>query len=239
MIFRSEKRHQKNQSKIYVAQLLLLNVHRLRRQAINVYSRFSILVPLRNRGLGFFNYLYLPKYSFKINITIKKVITICLLVATLLVGAMTIDAKTTKKNTKARTTNSGKTETYTELERQFILPSELVTKEKGMKDWLSSHDDILKHLKNKGFKITYDNFGRWETAYKEVIDSKTGKKYSMELYWCCGAKYCTVAITFATKQDARKFYNKIKQYNNNKWGWCIDDNTIVYEPSYMWDVYRG
>ena len=145
-----------------------------------------------------------------------------------------------QKNTKARTTNSGKTETYTELERQFILPSELVTKQKGMKDFLNSNDEILKHLKNKGFTITYNDFnGEWETAYKEVIDSKTGKKYSMELSWDCGARYCTVQIAFATKQDARNFYNKIKQYNNNKWGWCIDDNIIAYEPSYMWNEYKG
>ena len=150
-----------------------------------------------------------------------------------------MDAKITNKKGKARTTNSVKTETHTELEQQFILPSELVTKSKYIKDWLSSNADILKYLKKKGFKITYNNFGDWETAYKEVVDLKTGKKYSMELYWCCGAKYCTVSIEFANKQDARKFYNKIKQYNNKEWGWCIEDNTVTYEPSYMWKEYKG
>ena len=36
----------------------------------------------------------------------KKVITICLLVGTLFMGAMTIDAKTTKKKVKARTSQN-------------------------------------------------------------------------------------------------------------------------------------
>ena len=36
----------------------------------------------------------------------KKVITICLLVISLLVGGTTVDAKTTKKKGKARTTQS-------------------------------------------------------------------------------------------------------------------------------------
>ena len=41
----------------------------------------------------------------------KKAITICLLVVTLLMGGMTMDAKTTKKKTKARTTQSSKSGT--------------------------------------------------------------------------------------------------------------------------------
>ena len=56
----------------------------------------------------------------------KKKLVFLMLVAAFLVGGMTIEAKTTKK--KSRTTNSVKTESFTELERQFILPSELVTK---------------------------------------------------------------------------------------------------------------
>ena len=36
----------------------------------------------------------------------KKVITICILAITLLAGGMTMDAKTTKKTTKAKTTQS-------------------------------------------------------------------------------------------------------------------------------------
>ena len=168
----------------------------------------------------------------------KKIALILMLVATVLVGGMTIDAKTTKKKSKARTTQV--TNTYTDFEKQFILPSELVTKRKDIKDWLSSNADILKYLKNKGFKITYNDFnGEWETAYKEVVDSKTGKKYSMELTWGCGAHYCSVQIEFANKQDARNFYNKIKQYNNNKMGWCIEDNIVAYEASYMWKEYKG
>lgn len=38
----------------------------------------------------------------------KKVITICLLVVTLIVGGMTIDAKTTKKGSKTKTTSTSK-----------------------------------------------------------------------------------------------------------------------------------
>ena len=38
----------------------------------------------------------------------KKVITICLMVVTLLVGGMTVEAKTTKKKGKARTTQISK-----------------------------------------------------------------------------------------------------------------------------------
>ena len=41
----------------------------------------------------------------------KKVITSCLLVVTLSVGGMTLDAKTTKKKTKAKTTQSSKSGT--------------------------------------------------------------------------------------------------------------------------------
>lgn len=38
----------------------------------------------------------------------KKVITVCLVIITLFVGGMTVDAKTTKKKSKATTTQTGK-----------------------------------------------------------------------------------------------------------------------------------
>lgn len=152
----------------------------------------------------------------------RKIITICLLIITIFTGGMSLDAKTSKKKSKARTTNRVKTETYTELEKQFILPSELVTKRN-----VKQNTDILKYLKNKGFKITYDPLGeKWESAYKEVLDSETGKMYSMELFWNCGAHSCSIHINFANKQDARNFYKKTKRYNNHNMNWMTDENYV-------------
>ena len=47
-------------------------------------------------------------FEYKIDIIMKKVITISLLVITLLVGGMTVDAKTTKKSSKTKTSQNTK-----------------------------------------------------------------------------------------------------------------------------------
>ena len=157
----------------------------------------------------------------------KKVITITLLVITLLAGGMTIDAKTTKKKPKARTTQV--TNTFTDFEKQFILPSELVEKTNG-KYWNAENEKILKILKQKGYKLSDEyNWDDYEwTAYKEAYNPNTGNLYSMEITRACGAHICEIIIEFANVRDAQEFYNKIKKYNNKTTGWSLHENTVSY-----------
>ena len=58
----------------------------------------------------------------------KRIITICLLVATLLAGAVSMDAKTTKKRSKARTTQTTKVpnDTFTKKYKGNIGPYDVV-----------------------------------------------------------------------------------------------------------------
>ena len=67
--------------------------------------------------LLFFIKFVVEIFYLKFNITMKKIITIALLVVTLLVGGMTVDAKTTKKKakTKSHSTVIGKFEYTTDI----------------------------------------------------------------------------------------------------------------------------
>ena len=157
----------------------------------------------------------------------KKTISVCLLVVSFLMVGMTMDAKTTKKKSKVRTTQV--TNTYTDFEKQFILPSELVEKTNG-KYWDAENEKILKILKQKGYKLSDEN--NWDdsewTAYKEAYNPDSGNLYSMEITRVCGAHICEIIIEFGTVKDAKEFYNKIKKYNNKKTGWSLYENKVGY-----------
>lgn len=140
---------------------------------------------------------------------------------------MTMDAKTTKKKGKSRTTQV--TNTYTDFEKQFILPSELVEKTNG-KYWVAENEKILKILKQKGYKLSSEyNWDDYEwTAYKEAYNPDSGKVYSMEITRDCGAHICLINIEFANVRDAQEFYNKIKKYNNKTTGWSLHEKNVSY-----------
>lgn len=133
----------------------------------------------------------------------KKLATILMLAAAVLVGGMTVDAKTTQKKSGTKTTQSTR-KSASNPTLQF-QPSELVRKNKYGLYYLIDEEKLPVFLSSRGFKISKEYLGF--TAYP------TSKSTIKEISWGCGA-HCLFVIEFYSNQEAKKFYNQIKKYNN-------------------------
>lgn len=152
----------------------------------------------------------------------KKVITICLLVATLFVGGITADAKTTKKNTKARTTQTGKkggslsVDTFLKCENsQYKLY------------WYKDLSKIKAALKDLGYKdIGEEDGGYYESEDGEMAPMVTTgfQKGSTEVYIYRDENYDFIryiGIKFGSSTEKSNFLkaanNKSKGTNISVW----------------------
>ena len=136
----------------------------------------------------------------------KKIVTVLMLAAAVLVGGMNIEAKTTNKKSKARTTKS--TRKSASNPTLQIQPSELVRKNKDGRYYLIDDEKLPVFLNSKGFKIIeYSGGSPGWIAYP------TSKSTIKEISKFCGC-HCIFEIVFYSSQEAKKFYDQIKKYNN-------------------------
>ena len=127
----------------------------------------------------------------------KKLVSVCLLVVTLLVGGMTVDAKTTKKKKKARTTQTSSSAFW-----NGDIPSALFI--------YTLHDDnseiYFKELRKHGYKLDSDKSGAHETFWKK---SNICTVYS-DVLDCDGIHIDTV-IWIKDSSSRNKLYNDLKK----------------------------
>lgn len=128
----------------------------------------------------------------------KKVITICLLVITLLAGVMTIEAKTTKKksNSKSRTTQTSSSKELPKFEDFYI--------------WGYS-DDFEKnmYLIQPNLKILINNLSKYDYHYKgNKFLSHDGDYYRFTRN---GGPEILVTDNYASMGDIQIIFNRLNE----------------------------
>lgn len=136
----------------------------------------------------------------------KKIVTILMLVAVVLVGGMTMDAKTTKKKKKARTTQTSSSALW-----NGDLPT--------AKNLLENMESLSPEFAKKGYRVLEDRHMFW-SIIKDGICS---------IEWMQGVYYGDLIITvYDTSklnwlyEDLKKAIIKNKGYSVSKEGNVID-----------------
>lgn len=123
----------------------------------------------------------------------KKIITICLLVITLLAGGMTAEAKTTKKKGKARTTQSNKST----VDGSSKLDYDTFFSDQGGFEFKNMME-IESALYKAGFKLKSSS-----TQYKFTCNGTT-----VEIYG--DGDQIEISIKFMSKKNSETFVSKME-----------------------------
>ena len=152
----------------------------------------------------------------------KKVITICLLVATLIAGGMTMDAKTTKKKTRTTASRSSSNDGASYLYSYMFFSA----------DGFYRPSMIIDDLKGVGFKLKSTSKVRTEygdsyvTAKKSVYTSGN----ATVSIWEYSGDTIEVDIKFTRTSDLNSFIDRMRSH-----GWEYSD-TYGGSKCYYWEA---
>lgn len=131
----------------------------------------------------------------------KKLATLLMLIVALLVGGMTIEAKTTKKNSKARTSQTSSKSSF-----NFKQIVNLYDKLDYMSSLNTIHDNITKEMAKYGFKPGRE----YESKYlMESPDESTWYEDAMHYTYSKGDTTIDFAILYYKEKNHHKLLKEI------------------------------
>ena len=143
----------------------------------------------------------------------KKIATILMLVAAILIGSSTIDAKTTKKKSKSRTSQQSISSSQVSGAAYMVYAHDFFKFSKGKIDKFRNLPQLMEYLEDKGYKLvsthryldyqierTYENNGI--TIILNIMDNNFQG---------------FVEIKFATNEQTRLFLSNLKSSGWRQW----------------------
>lgn len=152
----------------------------------------------------------------------KKIITICLMIVTLLAGGMSMEAKTTKKRSKAKTTQTSKKSSTSIFGIKTFL-------EGSGREWMMKPSyDLKKSLLNMGFTIQPS---RYDSNNLPAIDDENGNLLTVgkESYPNRGEYGLNHIVHY--EKDGINVYSLYYSANNNDTSFPYDEEVLIVFPN--------
>ena len=155
----------------------------------------------------------------------KKVITICLLVVSLFVGGWTLDAKTTKKKTKTRTSQASSASNVSGPS-YMVYTNDFFKFSKGKLLEYKDPDKLYSYLENKGYKIISSTipFEGW------IDKTYENNGIVINISIADNAFQGFITINFVNSQQTELFLSNLK---STGWKKYSGGNNFYYAKGYV------